>query len=155
MSKAAASQALIRCHKDRRRFESVVFMLRVTSDRRKYLQIRQTLHLITTPNKSGYSGRQKLFSSDRYILKARRGISQAAVMTAISEVNHEANRQPDKEAHPVFGRKGKHQQKATKDSQNRHDHSKRRAKRARHLGMSAPHDQDSRTDDHERQQGAD
>src|SRR5712672_1092859 len=130
-------------------------MLRVTSDRRKYLQIRQTLHLITTPNKSGYSDRQKLFSSERHILEFRYGISQAAVMTTVAEVNHQANRQPDKEAQPVFGWKRKHEQQARKDSQDRHDHSKRRAKRARYFGMSAPHDQDSRTDDHERQQGAD
>jgi hypothetical protein len=130
-------------------------MLRVTSARRKYLQIRQPSHLITTPDQSGYSGRQKLFSSERYILEVRRGITQAAVMTAVAEVNHQAYRQPDEKAQPVLGRERKHEQQATKDSQDRHDYPKRRAKWARHFGMSSPHDQDSCADNYERQQGTD
>src|SRR6266566_7644778 len=87
-------------------------------------------------------------------LRLSSGIAYAAVMTAVRKVDHQADRQPDNEAQPVFSWQGKHQHQTTQNSEDRHNRTQGCAKRTAHFGMSAPHDQDSRADDHEREQGA-
>src|SRR5262249_58097786 len=76
------------------------------------------------------------------------------VMLAIPKINDNAHQQPANQPKPVIRRKRKHQQQAEGYTQKRKERHKRAPERSLHLRMTVTHDENSGTDNDERQQSA-
>src|SRR5262245_29787028 len=96
-------------------------------------------------------------SKDRpYVrLAALRLISEAAPLVSVHEVDHEAERQPQREADPRDPRQSHHQVEARKNARDRHKRHPRCLERSRPRRLPLPQDEDADADEDEREQGAD
>src|SRR6267378_2012156 len=100
---------------------------------------------------SGPRGYAETLSRDE-LLDSR--AAHTAVITAIGEINDQANRQPNDQARPVDPAKLVHHVAIENDAENRYQRNPRRTERPRLLGIGAAQDHDGDTHHYECQQCA-